>query len=907
MKGVVSFMRSLLARRERRRRPRGSRAAFAPECLERRGLLAASNLFSPPAAVFPPKDLRQLPVVKSRDGSLDATLNMVKAGFDADPILYGGKPVLSSPPNPASPNNPNKPVYAMAYQVDAYGQSLPAQFPGPVLQLDPGDTIHLHVNDNLADADAPANVVFNTNLHTHGLHVSPLSDGDNVYREITPGEGMDVTIPIPANQPPGINWYHVHRHMATHDQVYGGLAGLLMVGDPLDRWPQFKGKLTELNLAVSEVNIQNGHLTTYNAPVSGTKFWTGWQKRINGQENPTIHVRPGETQVWNIASIGAFGAVNLAVTDADLQNPWNGTVLVQDGNGQNLRPYSLPLAADPARMQDLDAATLVMSGGRLTLAVTAPKTPGTYYLIDGWGGQDKPAVNAQGQQQYYVLATIKVDGDPVEGPAPTFGPVGAIDPLYQATPDVKRTFEFSIQPGTPPSQNVFLINGKTFGNGVMPQVQIGTVEEWTLTNPTLPNGTANHPFHIHQGNFIVTAVNGVPVDPTVDPPPAQSSLAYVSPRDIINIPSGGSVTIRFRAEDFPGKYVFHCHILKHEDQGMMSPVLQFGPAEGLRLPFGTRRSSTPSALVLNGKGDLVGTLRPFPKAYHGDVVTASALGASQVYQTMAVGTGHGYSAVRVYDNGSLTPRSAFRAFKGAFGRGVSLAVGDLNGDGRAVIAVGSRSNGPAAVRLFDPDGELIREYRGVLPGRFPTGVNVAVGDVNGDNFDDLIVSAGRGREPVVTALDGQQIAVGMPDPRRLFTFVAGGGRRAGAKVAVGYVAPATVPSYQANLITTHEAGPEAGTVEVWNPSDLGTSGHDGMEMAGAGAAVEPAETMSDPTPMVRFQPFTNSRVPVQILSNYLGRPGVPVVASWGTPHRVAFTTIGPDNVATTQVRREGRA
>ena len=90
-----------------------------------------------------------------------------------------------------------------------------------------------------------------------------------------------------------------------------------------------------------------------------------------------------------------------------------------------------------------------------------------------------------------------------------------------------------------------------FGDGVMPQLQIGTVEEWTLTNPTQTGANANHPFHIHQGNFIVTAVNGVPVDPNATPPPARSSLAYISARDVIDIPTGGSVTIRFRVSTSP--------------------------------------------------------------------------------------------------------------------------------------------------------------------------------------------------------------------------------------------------------------------------------------------------------------------------------------------------------------------
>ena len=920
-------MRSRRSRRASTRRVNSDRrAALACESLEQRSMLAASNLHFFPQDLYPTSPLVQPPVIQSQNGVLSATVNMVSAGLaggqGSNAILYGGQQVYSPNPTANSGGPLNDAVLAMAYQVSAYGQEYPAQFPGPLFKVQPGDTLDFRVQNNLYQAGIldptaqNADVVFQTNAHGHGLHVSPLSNGDNVLREIGPGEGMPFAFHIPADHPTGMNWYHVHRHGATNTQVYGGLAGMLQVGDPLDPWPQYKDTLTQVSMGLSTVNIQPVtpgsdvlELQPYNGGMRyNTAFYQGWQKRINGQVNPTISFRPGETQVWNLASIGALGSFNLAITDDNLDHPWNATLLVQDGNGQFVRPYSLQLAADPARMRDLAAATLLMPGNRLTMAVTAPTTPGTYYLVDGWAGQNNPANN-----QYIALATIVVSGDVVTE-TPVFGDVGPVDPLFEQEPDVTRSFEFSITSDATP---VFLINGKVFGDGVMPQMQIDTVEEWTLTNPKLTGPNANHPFHIHQGDFVVTEVQNTTtgawekVDPTTDPPPAKSSLAYISGRDVINIPSGGGIKIRFRVRDFPGKYVFHCHILKHEDNGMMSPVLAFGPAAGLRLPVGTSQGSPASAVVLNGNGETLGKIQPFGRWYRGGLVTASALGASEFFETMAVGTAAGFSNVRVYTNGSLRPSASFQAFPGRRG-GVSLAVGDLDANGEANIVVGSRAAGRSIVRIFDRDGTLVRTLTDVLPSRCPTGVNVAVGDVNGDNFDDLIVSTGRGRDPLVVALDGQQLA-NNPDmtPAQLFSFTPGGGARAGARVAIGFVAPGTVPSYLANVVTTPEAGSQAGVVQVWNPNDLmsGGHGHSAHSHAGATTARTPHSTQqaeqTAPMPIAEFRPLGPRVAPIQLTTSYQrlsGATGESVITSWRTTRQIALTTLSDTNVATTELR-----
>jgi hypothetical protein len=435
--------------------------------------------------------------------------------------------------------------------------------------------------------------------------------------------------------------------------------------------------------------------------------------------------------------------------------------------------------------------------------------------------------------------------------------------------------------------------------------------------------------------FIVTKINGFPIEPDKKFPNANAAN-YVSPLDVIMVPAFGSVTIRFRALDFPGKYVFHCHILEHEDEGMMSPVFQFGNTEGLRLALGTTAQST---VVVNGKGNTVGTIKAFPN-YRGPVATASGIGTSTepaqappfngtaeeinayfrskyTKETMAFGTGSKASWVRVYENGALKPTATFRAFAGKAGvGGVSLAVGALGQQGTVNIVVGSRTAGAANVRLFDTKGTLIREFKNVLPGRFPNGVNVAVGDVDADNYDDIIVSAGAGREAIITALSGRDIADGVADPERCFTFVAGGGAKDGVKVAVGYVAPSTVPSYKPNLITTPEMGRNVGTISVWNTDDLGGGSHsmpmgDGMSMGGIsmGGMSMPHDmpsTDEPPMPVATFRPFGARRGAVNLATTYqrqLGGQAQAVVAAWQTPREVAFTAIGLDDKPQTVKRR----
>jgi suppressor of ftsI len=150
-----------------------------------------------------------------------------------------------------------------------------------------------------------------------------------------------------------------------------------------------------------------------------------------------------------------------------------------------------------------------------------------------------------------VLATMVVSG-PVLQPKPLPIDLIPFEDLSQLPVDNYRTTTFE-EPGAP----LFLaIDGKHFDPDRIDQtVKLGALEEWTIRNTS----SHRHPFHIHVNDFQVVAVNGVPVE----------ASSYM---DTVDLPPGSETTIRMRFADFDGKFVYHCHILSHEDFGMMATV-----------------------------------------------------------------------------------------------------------------------------------------------------------------------------------------------------------------------------------------------------------------------------------------------------------------------------------------------
>lgn len=380
-------------------------------------------------------------------------------------------------------------------------------FPGPTLVADPGDRIEVKLVNRLADP---------TNLHTHGFHVSPAGNSDNVLLHIEPGATFDYRFDIPHNHAPGLNWYHPHAHGHGTHQMFGGMAGAVIFRSEAERTgpsPSMRDRV--LVLQAPEWDAA-GELKTWSAGLLATQL-----RLVNGQLEPDIPIRQGERQRWRI--------VNASVSDFfDLQLDGHRWLQFNaDGN---------PLE----RLVELDTLHIPPGGRAEVLVEGGP--PGSYALralpFDHGAGFVAPEL---------MLATLRSSPG---GGSESVGEEHLTAPfcdLRDLPVDRHRTVTMSMLGG-------FRIDGKAFDPDRVDQlVELGAIEEWTVVN----DSPLVHPFHIHVNPFQLTHVNGVPVD----------EHGY---RDTVSIrPGGGSITFRTLFADFPGRSVYHCHIVPHSDLGMM--------------------------------------------------------------------------------------------------------------------------------------------------------------------------------------------------------------------------------------------------------------------------------------------------------------------------------------------------
>lgn len=382
-------------------------------------------------------------------------------------------------------------------------------YPSETWEVNKGDKINVHL---INDLDQP------TNLHFHGSHVSPKGHSDNVLLKIKPGESFDYSYDLAIN-PPGMYWYHPHFHPDVEGQVMGGMAGAIMVHGDEDALPGIK-----------DVPQRVMVLTT----VDGKDFDRP-ERLVNGQKNPTMYLRPGQTVRLEILNASADDPYSFAIPGHKLN------VISRDGNTLN-------------KVVQTDSED--MPPGRRIQILFTPKEAGVIPV--------KSLYKNTGFTQYaeVTFMNIKVGGFAMK-PVPLPAKLLPHEDLRNAKVDRVRTLTFS--EGGTEENTTFLIDGKQVNMDEVSQIMdLGTVEEWHLKNTSMEP----HPFHIHINPFQVISINGKPTD----------MHGYV---DTFGIPANGEFVMRTRFRDFDGKFVIHCHILFHEDHGMMQVVEVVKPGEPL--------------------------------------------------------------------------------------------------------------------------------------------------------------------------------------------------------------------------------------------------------------------------------------------------------------------------------------
>lgn len=442
-------------------------------------------------------------------------------------------PAFQNPPEVVSRDGVLETTFTVeTAEVDVAGQLVRTEvynglYVPPTLRVKRGDQIRLHLRNQTSEQ---------TNLHYHGMNVSPLAHSDNVFVHVLPEMDFDYRIDIDDHHPQGLFYYHPHQYGTTERQIMGGMSGLLVVDGLLDPFPELAG-IQQLQMVLKDTQIVNGELPDDISP-SGPTHHT-----LNGLVNPRIDIKPGELQLWRIGNLGADQYYRVVLEGHKFYE------IARDGNRNNKLVEHDDLLIPPSSRFEV-----LVRGGKA----------GTYRFksLDfstGPAGDSYPGV---------TLATMVVGG-PAVTPIPLPTNVPPVPDLREIPNRVPATFVFSESP----DGNTFFINGKMFDeNRVDTRITLGTYGEWTIKNCS----QELHVFHIHQLDYQVISVNGVEqpfngYQDTVNMPSA-SDLPSNDPDCPRVTPSIVKVIIPFTERTNLGKFVYHCHIGEHEDNGMMATI-----------------------------------------------------------------------------------------------------------------------------------------------------------------------------------------------------------------------------------------------------------------------------------------------------------------------------------------------
>jgi FtsP/CotA-like multicopper oxidase with cupredoxin domain len=780
-------------------------------------------------------------------------------------------------------------------------------YPAPTLQVDPGETLIVEYDNDLqgltisdyydpaftpvgatVPISPPALTEAPLNLHTHGLHVSPDGNADNVLLDIPAGMGNRYEYDVPESMPNGLYWYHGHLHTMTAAQTYMGLAGLLEIGRSdgnlpivtendlpirnmalqynfvFDRtgegralnnpnWPQYVSTLDpptgdELAAGTYEPSLAP---TNFTDSAVGTQYMTNWyegplspdnhrgqtqfipsnlqtftpsgstpsatspgstgaaseaaapttvpanpdlpdherdvQYTVNGQFQPDLSLKPGQTEIWVLANISDFAYMRLTLTETATGTHQPFKIVGQDGN-------PVPEVHGPV---DGDGTTLVVPpASRYAIAVTMPETgelvlemppepgakpvtnDGVLYVNDGTdtppaqlGTLTIDPAHISYADGFFVFPTqelIRVKPD-TSGTGTTvafeegqhldaytsFVDTSVMEPDVIRDLKVSGGFSNNYASTSDPKAFTYEFDDNTFPNIPLIQPRLDSVEEWIITN----FNNDEHPMHIHVNDFQVMEI--------VSPVAGTTTGVQLWGEDNVNVPAPitddqenplepAQVTLRTEFADYTGTYVIHCHRLNHEDNGLMAIINVIPAVSSYAVAVPGSAGTAATVEVRDGADDsIIETVTPFPGYEGTPSVTMGDVDGDQVLDLVAA-TGTGADAEVAAWSGAgtdtaesfTTELARFAPFDEQGAGAVSIAVAGIDGKGLAAnIVVGSGAGADSEVKIF---GTELPDEVGDAPEVFSTFVPYE-GSTSGVSVATGMVDASSGRASIVTA------------------------------------------------------------------------------------------------------------------------------------------------------------
>jgi FtsP/CotA-like multicopper oxidase with cupredoxin domain len=476
----------------------------------------------------------------------------------------------------------------------------------PTLHLWPGDQLTLHLLNALPAPSPPSapgapggDCVANTmgpattNLHFHGMNLPPTCHQDDVVSVLVQPQGsFDYIVQIPSDEPPGLYWYHPHPHGFSEAQVLGGAAGAIIVEGIENLVPEVAGLPQRVWVLRDQQRA---------APWGGSAGEPGFDLSVNfvpvtypAYATPVLQSSSSAREFWRVLNASADEILDIQYLISGVPQPL--AIIGIDG---------VPVGQSAGAIQTLtDTHFLLPAGARVEFIVTTPPVGAAGQLVT----RQVDAGNGALPYPARPLALISSTGTAQGAPAirrrlkASFRRTRFAN-LAAASPDAQRRLFFSEGEVSPGHAAYFItLEGhtpKVYDMSAPPDLVVheGTVEDWTVEN----RSGEDHVFHIHQLHFQVQAINGVAV---VDP----------ALRDTVNVPhwpGAGpypSVTLRmdFRDPAIVGTFVYHCHLLAHEDAGMMGG-LQLLPNG---IATATALSASRASINVNAPVTLIATVTP---------------------------------------------------------------------------------------------------------------------------------------------------------------------------------------------------------------------------------------------------------------------------------------------------------